>query len=144
MEYNAPNIIFLGYKCDHVPPLPSTSCGRMALITIISHIHILSSISCPYVRLNIISCLFCLLLPEWGCHIAAAMTEWTHTWIFFIFLKLHVVLSFYFKDEHNVTLKGYVALSHVGSQKTRGQELKLDQSLSFKLLLLPYTNSHPQ
>lgn len=49
MELDAPRIIFLEYKCDHVSPLPSTSYGTVTVIKIIS-IHSASSISCPYVR----------------------------------------------------------------------------------------------
>ena len=61
-----------------------------------------------------------------------------HVSIFFICTKSRAVLSFPFKDEHDMTLKGSRALSHVSNQKTTEQESKLAQPLNFRLLASLY------
>lgn len=61
-----------------------------------------------------------------------------HVSIFFICTKSRAVLSFSFKDEHDMTLKGSRALSHVSNQKTTEQESKLAQPLNFRLLASLY------
>ena len=148
MECKAPSNTFLRYKCDHVPTLPSASCGRMALITMISHIRIVSSISCPYERDSTSSdSLVCPLSPEWSCHIAFAkwMSQGQKGPIYeYSFLSSQSPMwhcNFILKM--NTMWLWKVALPLVGSQKTTGQESELDQSLHLRLLL-PSTNSPPQ